>query len=194
MKGESVMKKLGFLKFWNVAKPYVIVSVVLTVLLGAAFFLYPNRGHEVKSNDYLGTLTVGITTYDVRISEVWESNGYAIRTVELHPQGEPVYVSIVGHQYGCRINAWDEIFYGGQKSPSGSLTGYNSVVRDGAGWRFEPCPSDRGKVESFTEVQVFQAASLLDRAMAEFHNDEYCTGGFVWNEKEQRCERVSFRS
>jgi hypothetical protein len=195
------MKRLSFLKSqsWSWRVHVVLISfTILAVLFGISQYLFVDRGHEVKSNRYFGTMEADGVVYDVIILESWWSDGEASRVVKLNPQNGPYSVGFAGDQWDCRVNGWDRIFYGGQLPYGcGVEGGCDSVVRDGVGWKYEKFErrlAGEGEIKPFTEAQIFHIMSLLDRAMEEFHNDKYFADGYRWNEEKRECVRIYSRS
>lgn len=173
---------------------------VVAVIVAVAALIYvkatDERGkHLVAWNVYTGTLQT-TTTYRVEISE--EDNGYGFeRLVHLWPANKPTYESITGHDYNSD-GKWDRVFYCGKHDlvnswTSGSL-GCNSVFRTRDGWKFEPCPADKGNVMPFSETAIQFAIKELDTAMSQFYKKEHLVRQWKWDAKQKKAIEIFNRT
>ncbi len=74
---------------------------------------------------------------------------------------------LTGHDYdGDR--KWDRIFI--QETPQ---NGFNAVYFDKGKTIWEPCGADKNKIKPFTDSQINEARSMLDKATEAFEKPEY---------------------
>jgi len=149
--------------------------------------------YEKMSRTYNADMKTAVgydeTEYNVRISEV--DRGYGVRRlVHLTPIGAPSYIGITGHDYDSD-GEWDRVFYCGYGTDSeGGMTGCNSVIRQEARWKFEPCAGDEGKAKPFTLPEIEYAITELDAAVETTRTLENLTRLSYWDPEEERVVSV----
>jgi len=169
---------MNWKELWKELRGSVLTVLVLLGILAVVVYLPDILPTSSKSkvitekwNVYLGH----VGNYNVRISESkqygsWDRMVHLTlpKEQELNDLGIPI--AITGHDYNGD-GRFDRLLIRKELSQ-----GYNSVIfKDKVGRRWDPCVTDKNKVEPFSDEQVYAALHKLYSAINDVYNPDHQT-------------------
>ncbi|HCB19564.1 TPA: hypothetical protein DEP34_04265 [Candidatus Uhrbacteria bacterium] len=125
-----------------------------------------------------------ITGYSVEIVDsLFGSRKDWTRIVHLNDTNRCSWCGIAGHDHE-NDGLWDAIFWCGYPEVTNGCNAFTQSTR--GGWVWQPCPSDDGKVEPFTDTEILEAQSLLYKAVHDVYVPENMVEDletWKWNRK-----------